>query len=118
MGVTLQMLRVHPTGPRSYPLSLINCGTVPDPNTGIIVLEPSRNATITEIIGVGIQVRDWTCGRSVMISTPRRNYEHAYVSTSREQSSPDERYSNVATRNLSLVYVWWEIISYPSDLGG
>lgn len=86
---TMQILRVHLTEPRSSPLPLTDYGAISDLNPGIITLEPSRNATITEIIGIGIQVRDWTCGRSVVISTPRANYDHAYVSTLHEKSSRD-----------------------------
>jgi len=91
---TSQVLRVHLTEPRSYPLPLTDYGTVLDLKPGIIALEPSRSATtVAEMAGVGIQVRDWTCGRSVMISTPRANNDHEYVSTFHDQSSPDERCS-------------------------
>jgi len=89
IGFTLQVLRVHLTEPRSHPLPLTNYGNVPDLSPGIIVLEPSKNAIITEMIGIGIQVRDWTCGQSVMVSTPRANYDHAYVSAFRGKSTAD-----------------------------
>ena len=116
---TSQILRVHLAESRGDSLQVTNYGTISDPHSdyGVAALEPSRNAIIKGLLGVGIEVVDWTRSRSVVINMTRVNDIHVFVRTFHRQPSFDRMCSNVMARNLSLVYVWWEIISYPSDPG-
>ena len=69
----LQVLRMRLTEPGGDSLQLTDYGTIGDPDLGEFSLEPSRSAVISGFIGVGIEIRDWTCNRSVTVSTTGAN---------------------------------------------
>ena len=56
-------------------LRLTDHGTIDDSDLRKFSLEPSRSAVISEFIDFGIEIRDWTRNRSVMISTARMDYD-------------------------------------------
>ena len=70
---TFQVLRVHLTDPRGDSLRLTDDGIVRAPNLATVFLEPSRSAMIAGRLGVGLEVRDWTHDRSVVINTSEGN---------------------------------------------
>ena len=72
----MRVLRVHPGGPRGDPLQLTYHGIANDPALRLFSLEPSRNAIVSGSIDIGIEIRDWTRNRSVMVRIAEANYDN------------------------------------------
>jgi len=78
---TPQILRAHLTEPRNDSFQLTAYADIDQLNPGRIALEPSRNAIITEIPGIGIQIGDWVHNRTVEIITSGPDDNHVSVRT-------------------------------------
>jgi len=94
-----QILRAHLTEPGDHAFQLTAYAAIGRLGPGKFFLEPSRNAIIMEVPGVGIQVSDWMRNRTVEIATP------GPVRTVPRVLSI--MCSDVITREPLLVYVWW-----------
>ena len=77
------MLRVHMVEPGSDSLQLTDSWDVDYTNHRRIALEPSRSVLITEIIGLGVQVRDWTRDRAVELTAVEPDPDDIFVRTFR-----------------------------------
>jgi len=90
----LRVLRVHLAEPRSDPLQLTNYGDGRYTHAvGIIALEPSGRAVITEDLGLSIQVSDWTSHRGVEITPIGPDCDGIFVRT-----HPSNRHQKICTQ--------------------
>ena len=82
---TFQVVRAHLTEPGNDSLTFANDGAVDcsDPRT-LLGLEPSRNAIVTDLLGVGIEIHDWSRSRSVVVKTTGGDSDNIYVRMFRE----------------------------------
>ena len=62
-------MRAHLTEPGGNSLQSTDDGVICHLNLDILALEPSRTAVITRLVGVGIEIHDWSRNRSVVANT-------------------------------------------------
>lgn len=78
---TPQVVRVHLAELGNDSFQLTAYGAIDGLNSMLVALEPPRNAIITELPDAGIQIGDWTRGRTVEVTTPGLNDDHVFVRT-------------------------------------
>ena len=64
---TIRVIRAHLTEPGSDSLTFTDDGVTGLPDGMLLALEPSKGAGIMRLAGVGIELRDWTRSRSVVV---------------------------------------------------
>lgn len=64
-----QVVRLYLADPANDSFQLTAYGGVHNFDSGIVALEPSRNAVITELPEIGVQINDWTRSRTVEITS-------------------------------------------------
>ena len=74
------MIRAHLPEPGSDSLTFTDDGVARSPGI-LLAFEPSKRAVIIRLPGVGIEVRDWTRSRSVVVKMAGADYGNALVRT-------------------------------------